>query len=204
MTKKTKQVKAWEGEFGKEYTDRNIMSPDQADQIADNNYGNGLSRTKLNKEFLGDLNIDKILEVGCNIANQLVLLQREGYENLWGIDPQEYALEIAKKKTEKINLVKASAFDIPFKDNYFDLIFTTGVLIHIDPKDLGKAMDEMYRCSKRYILGFEYYVPDKAQVIHHRGHDDLLWKADYAKLFLERFPDLKLVRKKILKYKNQL
>ena len=34
------------------------------------------------------------------------------------------------------------------------------------------------------------------------GGDNLLWKTDFAKLFLDRFPDLRLVCKKIVKYKN--
>ena len=37
--------------------------------------------------------------------------------------------------------MRASALDIPFKDGFFELVFTIGVLIHIPPKDLLVAMD---------------------------------------------------------------
>ena len=153
--KMTKQMEEWAGKFGEEYTDRNLMSLDELDQLYTDKFG--ISRTELNKEFLDDLKINRILEVGCNVGNQLLLLKKMGYPNLWGIELQDYAVEIARKRTSGINIVKSSAFDIPFKDSYFDLVFTSGVLIHISPDDIDNALDEMYRCTNKYIWGFEYY-----------------------------------------------
>ncbi len=176
------------------------MSAKEADKLSFNNYG--ISQTKLNREFLKGLEAGRFLEVGCNIGNQLILLQKIGCTDLWAIEPQDYAFEIAKKRVKKANIIKASAFDIPFKDNYFDVVFTAGVLIHISPADIKKIMDELYRCSKKYIWGFEYYAPKGYPMVSYRGHDNLLWKTDFSKLFLDRFPNIKLVRKKILKYKN--
>jgi hypothetical protein len=71
---KTQQEEVWNGEFGKKYTDRNIMLPDELDQLCIDNYG--ISRTELNKEVLSDLYVDSILEVGCNVGNQLLLLKK--------------------------------------------------------------------------------------------------------------------------------
>jgi hypothetical protein len=42
-------------------------------------------------------------------------------------------------------------------------------------------------------LGIEYYAPE-VTMIRYRGHEDLLWKADYANLYLEAFQDLELLR----------
>ena len=189
---KTQQEEVWSGKFGKEYTDRNLMSPDEADQLWVDNCG--ISRREVNKEFLNGLKVDRILEVGCNVGNQLLLLQDVGYVDLWGIELQDYAVKIARKRTSGINIVKGSAFDIPYKDNFFDLVFTSGVLIHISPDNIEKALDEIHRCTNKYILGFEYYNPDGYQVVNYRGGDDLLWKTDFAKLFLDRFPDIKLIK----------
>ena len=197
---KTQQEEVWNGEFGEKYTDRNLMSPDELDQLCIANYG--ISRTELNKEVLDKLNVDRILEVGCNVGNQLLVLKKMGYTNLWGIELQEYAVEIARKRTSGINIAKGSAFDIPYKDNFFDLVFTSGVLIHISPDDIDKVLDEMYRCTSRCIWGFEYYSPDRYQMVNYREEDDLLWKTDFAKLFIDRFSDLRLVHKKILPYVN--
>jgi ubiquinone/menaquinone biosynthesis C-methylase UbiE len=97
--------------------------------------------------------------------------------------------------------VEASAFEIPYPDEYFDMVFTSGVLIHIAPGDLKKAIAEVHRCAKSYIWGLEYYASQAIQV-HYRGHDDLLWKMDYAKLYLEQFSDLELIHAEHLAYKT--
>ena len=124
-----------------------------------------------------------------------------GYSDLWGIELQDYAVEIAKKRISNINVVRGSAFDIPFKDDYFDVVFTSGLLIHISPDDIEKVLDEMYRCTKLYIWEFGYYIPPGYQMINYSGRDDLLWKTDFPRLFLDRFSDLELVCKRIIEYK---
>ena len=57
----------------------------------------------------------------------------------------------------------------------------------------------MYRVSNRYIWGFEYFANEVTE-INYRGNAGFLWKADYARLFMEQFPDLKLVKKKQYPY----
>jgi len=52
-----------------------------------------------------------------------------------------------------VNLIQGSVFDIPFKDKYFDMVFTAGVLIHVSPSDIKKVLKEIYRCSTKYIWG---------------------------------------------------
>jgi pseudaminic acid biosynthesis-associated methylase len=197
---KTLQEEIWSGNFGKEYTDRNISNPDEVDQYYIKNYG--ISRTKINEEFLGNLNLQKILEVGCNVGNQLFLLKKMGYTDLWGIELQDYAVEIARKRMTGSNIVKGSAFDIPFKNNFFDMVFTSGVLIHISPEDIEKVLNEIHRCTSKYIFGFEYYSSNGYEPLKYRGIENLLWKTDFSKLFLKRFPDVRLINKKILKYKD--
>jgi pseudaminic acid biosynthesis-associated methylase len=196
----TPQLEKWTGEFGREYTLRNSYTPEQVDALWDTNYG--ITRTELNRRFFEHIPADaRILEVGCNIGNQLLLLQRLGYSNLHGVEIQSYALETARSRVRNTSFVQASAFDLPYKDNYFDLIFTSGVLIHISPKDLSLALDEIHRCAKTYICGSEYYAPSLTE-IDYRGHRALLWKMDYAQEYLARFSDLKLVQEQRLPYQN--
>lgn len=198
MEIKTKQVDFWKGDFGKEYTDRNTHSAEEWDKFYVNCWGK--SKIEMNESFLGHLPKEaKLLEVGCNIGLQLNGLQRMGFTNIYGIELQRYAVEEAKKLTKDINVICGSGFDLPFKDNYFDLVCTNGVLIHISPDDLPKIMAEMYRCSNKYIWGFEYYAPETTE-INYRGHTNYLWKADYAQLFMNQFPDLKLVKKEMYPY----
>jgi len=195
------QLKEWKNEFGKDYTDRNHMTVTEMDSLYKKNYG--ISRTDLNKEFLKDFDKKiKILEIGSNIGNQLLCLQNMGFKNLYGLEPQLYAIELSKKQTRHINIIEGNAFDIPFKDKYFDLVFTSGVLIHINPENIDKALDEIYRCSNSFIWGFEYYIPKGYEMIQYREKEELLWKTDFSKLFLDRFPDLILIKKKNIRYTN--
>ena len=95
--------------------------------------------------------------------------------------------------------MEGSAFDIPFKDNYFDLVFTSGVLIHIAPKNLTKAIKEIIRVSNKYIFGFEYFS-EKCEEIEYRGNKNKLWKNNFPKLFLDTKSNLKLIKIKKLVY----
>jgi len=191
----TQQEEIWQGKFGKDYTDRNLKARERSDWFNKN----GMKRINLNNDFLKTIRKDsKILEVGCNVGNQLKLLKDMGYSDIWGIEIQGDAVERAKKHTSNINIINASAFDIPFKNKYFDLVFTSGVLIHISPNDIEKVLDEIYRCSKKYIWGYEYFIPVGYEMIKWHGKKDMLWKTDFAKLFLDRFPDLKVVKRKII------
>ncbi|MGB6476309.1 MAG: pseudaminic acid biosynthesis-associated methylase [Candidatus Sulfotelmatobacter sp.] len=194
----TAQMEVWKGEFGREYTDRNTFDADAVDTLYRKNYG--LTRTALNQEFLGGISRDaSFLEVGCNTGNQLLLLQRMGYANLSGLELQPYALEIARSRARNISLAQGSALAIPHADAAFDVVFTSGVLIHIAPEDLPRAMDEIHRCARTYIWGMEYYAPDVTEV-NDRNHSGLLWKMDYARRYLTRFEDLELVREQHVPY----
>lgn len=200
MTKPTRQKKIWMSRFGDAYTDRNRCAPRELDALYRRLYG--VTKTAMNREFLGGLAIKNILEVGCGSADQLEHLQRGGYGNLYGCEISEYAIRKANELTKNINVVWGDIFDVPFKDNYFDLVFTAGVLIHVSPKDMKNALREMYRVSKKYIWGFEFWN-DRHTPIAYRGYKNFLWKADFAQLYLDAFPHrLKLVKEKHYAYRD--
>ncbi len=198
MSKITKQMDVWSSAFGKEYTDRNALSFEEMEAMYKRIYG--VTRTELNQRFLDGMDRSaRILEVGSNIGNQLLCLQKMGFCSLYGIELQSYAVELAKSRTRNINIIEGSAFDIPYKDGYFNLVFTSGVLIHMHPSDIAEAMGEIHRCSSKYIWGLEYYADEYTEESY-RGNEDLLWKADFSKLYLELFNDLVIVKEERLQY----
>jgi pseudaminic acid biosynthesis-associated methylase len=196
----TEQTEVWKSEFGREYTDRNTFDSEALDELYRKNYG--VIRREINERSLRDIAKEaSFLEVGCNTGNQLLLLQQMGYSNLSGVELQPYALEIARKRLPGVSLKLGSALALPHADSSFDVVFTSGVLIHISPHDLPRALDEIHRCSRTYIWGMEYYAPEVTEV-NYRSHSGLLWKMDYARGYLERFPDLDLVREQRLPYRE--
>lgn len=97
------------------------------------------------------LNISSILDAGCGEGFTLEYLRvRKIGKTYEGVDFLEKAVEIGNKVHPKITLKKASVYELPYKDNSFDLVLSTEVLEHLeDPK---KALKEIFRVSKKYIL----------------------------------------------------
>ena len=197
-TSQTEQIRTWIGDFGREYTDRNTYTAAELDQFYRQTYGT--TRTEINERFLKDLPKEvRTLEVGCNMGTQLLILREMGFSNLFGIEIQSYALGRAKERIPGAVLTQASAFAIPYPDRYFDIVFTSGVLIHIAPTDLPNALSEIHRCASAWIWGFEYYAPVTTEIAY-RGYQALLWKNDFARAYLRHFGDLELVREERFPY----
>ena len=194
----TKESKTWRGEFGSQYSERNLLDATELDRMYQGKYG--VTRTALNRQFLADIpRSASILEVGCNLGNQLILLEQMGFKNLTGIEIHTEIVKEAQSRVPWARVMEGSALKFPFRDASFDLVFTSGLLIHIAPQNLPTAMSEIYRCAKDWIWGLEYYALEMIEVLY-RGHSGLLWKGDYARLYTESFLDLELVSERRLNY----
>lgn len=195
---KNKQEKIWSSDFGRNYTDRNVMTSDELDELYRKRYG--VTRSELNKEFVENMDRNmRILEIGANMGNQLVALREIGFRNLCGIELQFYPIKKSKSYRYDIPILQASSFHLPFKDGVFDMVFTSTVLIHVSPDFLKIVMEEICRCTKHYVWGFEYY-DTKFKEVNYRGYDELLWKGDYSREYLKFCHDLQIVKEKRYKY----
>jgi pseudaminic acid biosynthesis-associated methylase len=173
----TSQLALWRSEFGAAYTDRNDVEKPE--------------RVATWRRILAGRPVERALEVGCNIGWKLRYLRTCGVGDVWGIEPQRYAIERARQRSPELTLLPGTAFDLPFKDGWFDLSFTSGVLIHIGPEQLGRALDELYRVTRRWLVVIEYDHPSELAV-DYRGHRDALWKRDHGAVIAARFPSLAL------------
>ena len=70
-------------------------------------------------------------------------------------------------------------------DEVFDLVFTSGVLIHINPENLEQVYENLMKLTKKYFLLIEYFNRTPVE-IPYRGENGLLWKRDFGKHFLEK------------------
>lgn len=177
----TQQLQVWQGEFGRAYTDRNPVD--------------WRTRFPAFQRMLEGLPITSVLEVGCNRGHNLrAVAELLGeHREIVGIEPNTYARQLARATYPEAGILSGHAFDLPFKDAYFDLVFTAGVLIHIPLDDLPLALAEIHRVSRRYMLAVEYFAEEET-VIHYRGYDDLLWKRDFRKHYQTQWPDLRVMR----------
>jgi pseudaminic acid biosynthesis-associated methylase len=174
----------WAGDFGNQYVDRNAAAFD--------------GRRPFWTERHAKLGFTSALEIGCNLGgNTRWLAELLGPENVAGIDVNEHALAVLRENIPGVDVRLASAREVPFPDASFDLVFTTGVLIHQAPDELPAIMDEIVRCSRRYVLCGEYRA-DRLEEVHYRGHEGALFRNDYGRLYSERFPSLRLVEEGFL------
>ena len=174
----------WSGEFGDHYADRNIDA--------------GEGRAPFWRETLRRLEVGSALEVGCNVgANLRWIAEAIGAANTHGVDVNEKALAIARERIPGVDVRRAAARELPFADGEVDLAFTTGVLIHQPPEELDAVIDEIVRCSRRYVLCGEYYAPEQEEVPY-RGERGALFKLDFGARYLERHPELELIDERFL------
>ena len=85
----------------------------------------------------------KILDVGCALGGLLAFLKEKGHKELYGIDVIEEYVRLSNNKNIKVGNV----YDIPFEDNYFDLIVLDHVLEHL--VDLKTVIKELKRVLSR-------------------------------------------------------
>jgi len=86
-----------------------------------------------------------ILDVGC--GNGIITNELSSRWDVTGLDNSAQALEFVKTKK-----VLASALSIPFEDKSFDLVISSEMLEHMNQVDLERAVNEIVRTAKKYIL----------------------------------------------------
>lgn len=124
-----------------------------------------------------------VLEVGCNAGWNLMAIRA-----CWPqINPFIRGFEIndAAAKAARCAglLVKNGTFD-DLTAWSADLVFTSGVLIHIAPENLRESMQKLATATRRYVLAIEY-ESDVEQEIEYRGERERLWKRPFGKLYEE-------------------
>ena len=182
---KTEQEKFWAGEFGTEYSDRNVGANILASNLA--LFADIFKRVS---------KLSSVVEFGSNIGLNLKAL------DLLYPGQAQSAVEINEVAAKKINdaLPNTKVFNLSISDfepgmlvdGPCDLALIKGVLIHINPEQLNMVYEKLYESSKRFILVCEYYNP-KPDTVSYRGHADKLFRRDFAGELLDRYSDVNLV-----------
>ncbi len=178
---KTQQEQLWATEFGEAYISRNQAS---TQAIAD--------RTAMFARILQRAGeIGSVLELGANIGINLHALRNILPEAEFATVEINPAAAEVLRRIPGLTTINQSLLEFTAPRRY-DLVFTSGVLIHINPEHLPTAYDRMYESSSRYVCIAEYYNPSPVE-LEYRGAKAALFKRDFAGEMLERHPDLRLL-----------
>ena len=179
---RTEQEEFWSGQFGDEYSARNLGERWVAANTA--LFTKVLTRTD---------GVKSLIEFGANIGLNLRALRRLLPEaELSAIEINAVAAKALHKWGEAKDVFETSLLEFKSKRQW-DFALIKGVLIHINPDALPQAYDALYKATRRYLCVVEYYNPSPV-AIPYRGHQDRLFKRDFAGEMLEAYPDLALVK----------
>jgi ubiquinone/menaquinone biosynthesis C-methylase UbiE len=139
-----------------------------------------------------------ILEVGCNMGPNLILLSRELKNvQLYGIDINSYAVEVGKSYFKQngiknIQLMAGKAHKLNrFGNKFFDVSFTDATLIYIGPDRITKVLKEMERITRKVLIFNEWHTEFDQQ--YYDGH----WVYNYKKLIRDNFPEAEIIINKL-------
>jgi spore coat polysaccharide biosynthesis protein SpsF len=181
MRKRTEQEAFWAGEFGMNYINRNNSNRLLASNLS-----------FFSQALRSATNISSLIEFGANVGMNLRAMMTL-FPNI-----DSHAIEInaqAAKELEGLigsDRVQCGSILDAKMDESYDVALIKGVLIHLNPKDLSAVYEKLYQASRRYILIAEYYNPQPVS-ISYRGHENKLFKRDFAGEMLDAFDDLNLI-----------
>lgn len=181
MTYKTEQEAFWAGEFGNAYIGRNV----------------GEQLLAYNLDFFARAmrhaqDVSSVIEFGANIGMNLKALRLlYPQQQQFGVEINDQAAVELGRAIPPENVFQQSILDFT-PSRTWDLALIKTVLIHINPDQLPRVYDALYRSSSRYIMIAEYYNPQPVEVSY-RGYTQRLFKRDFAGEMLDLYADLRLV-----------
>lgn len=179
---KTEQEDFWASDFGDQYIERN-----RSNQLLASNL------QFFSRVLRSVRSVQSCLELGANIGMNLRALKLLFPDcKLSAVEVNAAAAKELQSQVPDAEVFTGAIQDFIANDSSYELVFTKGVLIHLNPDTLPETYEKMYRASRRYVLIAEYYNPAPV-AIPYRGHENKLFKRDFAGEMLEHYKDLHLV-----------
>lgn len=181
MSYNSKQENFWATTYATDYIKKN------------SSFDNQLGAEAWAKMLMGTRGeVKNFLECGCNIGrniDQIKMVLPDAIPSI--IEISEPAFKFVTSHHAFKHAFNGAILDSAFDEASFDLVFTMGVLIHINPDQLLEHMERMFRYSNKYILMGEYFNRTPVS-IEYQGEKEKLFKRDFGKLFIQNF-NVKLV-----------
>lgn len=122
----------------------------------------------------GDVHGKKVLDVGCGGGSLVFLLAKAGAEVV-GVENEKLGLQFARenlKSVENANLhytfEHASAYELPFKDETFDIVVSCEVIEHLrEPERMLREVLRVLNPGGKFILTTPYRMTEVPQDENH-------------------------------------
>lgn len=136
----------------------------------------------------------KILDFGCGDGNTVLFIRKHFPKaTIFGIDVSEKSIDEAKaKQIHNTDFLAFNGNKIPFKDQEFDVVFTSMVFHHIEHKLHPSILNEIYRVLKKSgrFYNFEHNPinPFTVKVVNECPFDEdaVLLKPSYHKKIIKK------------------
>ena len=104
-----------------------------------------------------------ILDLCCGTGNQLNLLSKHGFRNLYCLDISDSMLEIAKRSDSSIKIYNEDATKTSFDNASFDVVIISFAIHEKDRNTQQALINEAYRIIKKdgFMLVVDYVFDNK-------------------------------------------
>ncbi len=163
--------------FGEEWSKFNYFDESEIENIGDE-YFDIVDFSKFDGH-------SSALDVGCGSGRWSIYLSSK-FTNVYAMDPSKaiYAAANLTKDIPGIHLIKASAENIPFEDETFDLVISLGVLHHIP--DTQKALNSIVKKVNKggQCLIYLYYALDNRSFFYKM----IFYTSSFFRFFISKSP----------------
>ena len=126
-------------------------------------------------KMAGDISGHSILDLGCGDGSLTYLIAKKG-GIVTGVDNNELGIKFAEENLQNIknygnliyNFIVASAYEVPFPDDSFDVVVCCEVIEHVhDPEKLIREAHRVLKPSGKFILTTPYRLSEKPSDVNH-------------------------------------
>ena len=138
-------------------------------------------------EFYG-IKPTRILEVGASNGYRLARIYEKYGGDVHAVEPSEKAIEDGKERYPFIKFQRATAENMVYDRQFFDLIIVNSVFHWVDRETLLISIaniDNTLKWGGHIIIGdFQLHCPIKRRYHHIKDEEVFTYKLDYKKIFL--------------------
>jgi SAM-dependent methyltransferase len=130
----------------------------------------------------------RVLDFGCGFGRHLRNLGRLSWLDVYGCDISAKMIAVARERSglqnpeDRVRQIEPRG-RLPFDDDFFDVVFTSEVLIHVDSAELPEILRELWRVSRSLILHIEN-TEVHGSCRENDAHDGC-WKHDFRAAYSE-------------------